>query len=100
VRYQLVILEEVFTELNEAALYYEERQFSLGRALVDEFELAIARILKNPEGYEKKYKNFRQSLLNRFPYLVLFEIDENHIVIYRFINARRHPKKRYTKGKK
>lgn len=81
-------------------MYYEELQLSLGVALVDEFESALTKIHVNPEGYEKKYKNFRQAMLNRFPYLVLFEIDGKHIVIYRFINARRHPQKRYTKSKK
>jgi len=99
-KYILIILDEVYKELNESALYYEEQQFSLGEALLDEFESALIKIHVNPEGYEKKYKNFRQAMLNRFPYLVLFEIDEEHIVIYRFINARRHPQKRYTKSKK
>jgi hypothetical protein len=80
-------------------LYYEEQEFSLGEALLDEFESALIKIHVNPEGYEKKYKNFRQAMLNRFPYLVLFEIDEKHIVIYRFINARRHPQKDLRKVK-
>jgi hypothetical protein len=99
-KYSLIILDEVYNELNESALYYEELQLSLGVALVDEFESALTKIHVNPEGYEKKYKNFRQAMLNRFPYLVLFEIDGKHIVIYRFINARRHPQKRYTKSNK
>ncbi len=99
-KFRLVILDEVFAELNEAALYYEERQDSLGLALLEEFESALIRISKNPESFQKKYKNFRQSLLNRFPYLVLFEIDESSVVIYRFINARRHPQKRFNKVNK
>jgi len=69
-KYSLIILDEVYKELNESALYYEEQQFSLGEALLDEFESALIKIHVNPEGYEKKYKNFRQAMLNRFPYLV------------------------------
>ncbi len=50
-KYSLIILDEVYKELNESALYYEELQLSLGVALVDEFELALTKIHVNPEGY-------------------------------------------------
>jgi len=62
-KYSLIILDEVYKELNESALYYEKQQFSLGEALLDEFESALIKIHVNPEGYEKKYKNFRQAML-------------------------------------
>lgn len=99
-KYSVVVLEQVFEELNEAAMYYEERQVDLGKSLFEEWEKAVISIQKNPEQYAKKYKNFRQSILSRFPYLVVFELDATDIVIYRFIHARRHPKKRYSPKKK
>lgn len=99
-KYSVVVLEQVYEELNEAALYYEERQVDLGKSLVEEWEKIIISIQKNPEKYEKKYKNFRQGILSRFPYLVMFELEDKDIIIYRFIHARRHPKGRYSQKKK
>jgi hypothetical protein len=36
--YRIVVLEQVYEELNKAALYYEERQVDLGKSLVEEWE--------------------------------------------------------------
>jgi hypothetical protein len=99
-KYRVVVLEQVYEELNEAALYYEERQVDLGKSLVEEWEKIVISIQKNPEKYEKKYKKFRQGILSRFPYLVMFELEDKDIIIYRFIHARRHPKGRYSQKKK
>lgn len=99
-KYGIVVLEQVYEELNSAAIYYEERSVNLGKALIDEWEKAVECIQKNPEAYEKKYKKFRQGMLERFPYLIMFELEDTKIVIYQFIHARRHPKKRYSTKKK
>lgn len=98
--YRIVVLEQVYEELNKAALYYEERQVDLGKSLVEEWEKAVISIQKNPELYAKKYKNFRQSVISRFPYIIVFELEETEIIIYHLIHAQRHPKKRYSSKEK
>ncbi len=99
-KYKIIVLEPVADELAEAAIYYDSKQSGLGVDLIDEWDKALSHIQRAPDGYQKKRKNFRQALLDRFPYLVIFEIDNFDIIITRFINAQMHPKKRYKKSKK
>jgi hypothetical protein len=99
-KYRLDVLEEVYGELEEAGDYYHSQRPGLEMELFADFERALNRIQKNPEGYQKQTKSFRHALLDRFPYLVVFEIMESAVVVYRFINVRRHPAKRHAKRKK
>lgn len=99
-KYKLIILDPVSDEVADAAMFYENRQSGLGVALVDEWEKTLARIQRAPEGYQTKVKNLRQAMLDRFPYLIVFIIEDSTIFINRFINVRRHPGKRYGKRKK
>ena len=97
--YQLVIIHEVYEELNEAAVWYNDQQAGLGFELLDEWENTLSSLFTNPLGYEKKYKYFRQIELKRFPYLIIFEVLNNQIVVYHFISSKRSLKKRYLKRK-
>ena len=93
--YQLVIVERVYQQLNESAIRYEKQQNGLGANLLDEFQSAIKIVHSNPFVYENKFKQFRQAILKRFPFLIIFEIIKNEIVVHLFINVKRNPVNRY-----
>ena len=94
-KYQLVIVERVYQQLNESALWYEKQQIGLGTDLLTEFKIKVQNVLSNPLGYEMKYKQFRHANLKRFPYLLIFEVINNEIIVHQFINVKRNPVKRY-----
>ena len=96
-KYHIDILEEVYLELEEAGIYYHVQSPGLEMKLFDQWEITIERIIKNPESYQLHGKRYRYALLDKFPYLVVFEIIGIKVVVFRFINVRRHPKKRYRK---
>lgn len=93
--YDLIIVERVYVDLNDAALWYEVQQIGLGKDLVFEFKKAVEALVSNPLGYEKKFKQFRHTMLKRFPFILIFEVENNEIVIHRFINIKQQPSKRY-----
>lgn len=99
-KYRLCILEEVYEDLEEAGTYYFLHSPGLEMELLDEWEHAINRISKNPLGYQLQGKRYRYGLLRRFPFLIVFELIDSQIVVFRFINMRRHPGKRNSKRKK
>jgi hypothetical protein len=47
--------------------------------------------------YQKKHKGLRTIKINKFPYLLVFEIIENKIYIFRLTHAKRNPKKVFKK---
>ncbi|MFA9212342.1 MAG: hypothetical protein ACEQSR_00655 [Candidatus Methylacidiphilales bacterium] len=94
-KFEIIVLEQVYEEVNESVLYYEQRQTGLGISLLDEWENTLKIIQNNPNLFENKLANFKQAQLDRFPYLIIFEIKEFEVIILRFIHAKRHPRKRF-----
>ena len=91
----LQVLESVYSEILEAALYYENKQEGLGQKLYDNFENILLEIEKRPLTFQKTRNNYRHALLSRFPYLVIFHIYENKILVFKLIHSKKHPSKRY-----
>jgi hypothetical protein len=58
-------------------------------------ELLLNNISKQPKLYSEKYKQFRQALIKPFPYLIIFEIIEETIVVHKVIYAKKNPNKLY-----
>ena len=96
---KLTIHEAVRDEVVDAVVYYEEQQLGLGNSLLEEWEKSINKIHLTPEAYQIKRKHFREVLLDKFPYLIVFETTDTEVFVYRFINAKRHQNKRYVKRK-
>jgi hypothetical protein len=96
--YILEVKREADLELTSIFSYYDSISNNLGDKFLDSWELAIKKVCKNPLGFEIKHKKFRQALISKFPYLIIFEIHDNAIVVYAIIHAKKHPVKRYKKA--
>lgn len=94
-KFTLVIPGIVEEEIDEAAAYYNKKQEGLGDRLYKDLTETLSFVEKSPLSFQKSRKDYRQALLKRFPYLVIYKVYENKILIFRFINARKHPVKRY-----
>ena len=95
--YHIIIPENVYEELNEAALYYESKQKNLGVKFILEWEAAMLRLKRSPQLYQKKHKQLRGIKTGRFPYLMIFEIESDKIYLYRLIHSKKNPKKIFKK---
>ena len=95
--YQIIVPESVYLELKEVSSYYESKQKDLGLRFVLSWETAMEHIKEAPLLYQKKNKRLRTIKLNKFPYLLVFEIIENKIYVFRLANAKRNPKKIFKK---
>lgn len=94
-KYSIEIKESAKKGAVEAFLYYEDQQVDLGNRFLDKMELLLNDISKHPKLYPEKYKQFRQALIKPFPYLIVFEIIQTQIIVYKVILAKRHPHKIY-----
>jgi len=68
-------------EFFEAINYYEECQEGLGLEFAKEIYSAIQRIVHFPDAWSKMSENTRRSLVNRFPYCVIYSITDEEIII-------------------
>ena len=84
--------EKVQTDLNEGFEWYEERLEGLGYEFLNAIEKTIAKIVAHPEIFGSKGNpNYREALLKRFPYVIVYRIYKRKKEI--FISAVHHTKK-------
>ncbi len=91
----VIVKPLAFVNIQKAFLWYEQQFQGLGEDFLDEWESIANHISLHSESYSKKYKSFRQAVFKRFPYVVIYEIDDNVVVIYNVINMKRSNKKRF-----
>lgn len=78
-------------ELAAAARFYEKRLAGLGRVFLDEVSRCFDHVLDSPESGAPCYSKFRQLLVRRFPYAVVYEVLPRGILIVAIAHQRRKP---------
>jgi plasmid stabilization system protein ParE len=86
-------------EYKDAATWYSERSETAAFNFVKEVKETIAGISKEPLRYRNTYKKFRETSLKKFPYSVIYLIDEDNkkIIIVSVYHHKRNPRKKYRK---
>lgn len=92
--YKLEIKEEANFEIIEAFLYYEERRNGLGDEFLEHLEMYFVRITRNPEHFPQKRAPYREVFIKRFPFLIVYEISEDRVIVYSVFNTWRNPEKK------
>ena len=88
---KVIFLEEAEQELLEASLYYEKQARGLGKKFMDEVYQSIDSIVDFPLNNQKLTSDIRRKLLKRYPFGVLYRIDNENIVIIAVMNLKRKP---------
>ena len=90
--YRLKILPEAFADIKEAARWYDEREFGLGIEFLREALQAVDTLSKHPLAYRirQRRRNVRWKLLNRFPYRVVFRLQDELITVVAVLHSARH----------
>ena len=78
-------------DLAEAVSYYELAERGLGLAFLDEVERTLRRILLNPLAWTKVSENHRRCRTRRFPFGLIYTIEEETIVVSAVMHLSRHP---------
>jgi len=87
----LVIHDEAYRELDEAERYIEARRTGYGREFRSEVDACMKFILERPTGYAQRRAGFRYGSVARFPYRVIYRIDEDVIFIAAVYHGKRKP---------
>ncbi|OGU33875.1 MAG: hypothetical protein A2068_14280 [Ignavibacteria bacterium GWB2_35_6b] len=71
-------------ELLTSRDYYDNLVFGLGKKFVLEVEQIINMITSTPLTFPVYFKNYRKALLRKFPYFIIYKVDDNHILFLQF----------------
>ncbi len=80
-------------DIEEALKYYNTKVTDLGFKFADEVDDNLESIAQNPYAFAERYKNVRGKLVKRFPYLILYKINDTTTVIevIRVFNTYQNP---------
>jgi plasmid stabilization system protein ParE len=96
-KYSIEIKEEAVLDIKEAYLYYEEQKVGLGNRFLETLESYLERVKKYPEHYQIKRKPYREAFIKNFPYIIIYEIEGDKIIVYAVFNTWRNPNKKPIK---
>jgi toxin ParE1/3/4 len=77
--------------------WYEEQKEGLGDLFLSELSRCYTKLEKNPLFYQKLKKNYRHLVLNKFPYVLIFEIIGEEIIIFAVFHTARSLKFKFKK---
>ena len=92
--YNLIITEKAESHIVAAATYYEEQLPGLSERFIAELKVAYLKIGANPQHYSYIFKNqkYRDVKLSKFPYVVIFEIDNKDVIVLAVLNTHQETK--------
>ena len=90
--YSLVMQSEAIIDIQEAFEWYETQQPGLGFRLIDEVENTLEKICRTPYHYTSINQQYRRIKVNRFSYLVIYEIEGGKLIVNAVRHTRRKPK--------
>lgn len=91
--YGLILQEEASLEILEAYIYYEDAQKGLGEKFMKQLDKYLLRIQSNPKHFQLK-KNYREAFIQKFPYLIVFDIIDYKIIILSVFNTHQNPERK------
>lgn len=97
--YEAIFSSAALKETEDSFQWYEDRLPGLGKRFIGAIDKSIIQILQHPEGYPAKKGKYREISLNKFPYLIIYEVVKKQRVIYilHIFHMRRNPRLKYKK---
>ena len=100
--YQYLLDPKAQTEYEESIEFYAERSEQATLKFIEIVEQTIEQLCKKPYGNRKKYKNYYEINLEKYPFSIIYIIEEEvkQIIIISIYHQSRNPKYKYKAKKK
>lgn len=94
-KFQVIILEKTFQEIENARNYYENNQINLGTSFTKEVFSILEILESNPLLFPVKFNNIREAVIKKFPFVVVFQVlTNNEIIVLSVFHFRRNPEEK------
>ncbi len=92
--YSVVVRAAAQAEAVDAFLWYEARNKGLGVRFADALQACLDQLATNPK-HQKRKGDFRHVMVDKFPYRVVFVVENNTVYVYHIRHTSRRPSKRF-----
>jgi len=91
-KYALRFLPEVEADAIDGYEWYESKAVGLGEDFLRMFYVSASVISANPLLYPILHRDYRRSLLRRFPYALYFRIENRVVIVIGLFHCARNPR--------
>jgi hypothetical protein len=88
---EVIYASGVLEEVSESANYYEEEVEGLGKAFLNKVQDAVEEVKSEPLMYRIIQGDYRRHLLTRFPFAIIYRIENQKIYILAVMHLKRNP---------
>jgi toxin ParE1/3/4 len=82
---------EALNEYAEAVQYYTEQRVEIAQAFINAIEDTVYRIKESPARYAEINEDVRRCMARKFPYGILYTIEQDYILILAVMHCSREP---------
>jgi len=80
-------------DVHEAADWYQQRSAGLGDTFVEDVWRCIDDVIADPERYGTLPSGCRHKRLSKFPYVLLYDLTDEDLLLLAVVHTARSPKK-------
>ena len=88
---EFIVRPEAEEDITDAAVWYERQSPGLGWDFTRVVDACFAEVSRTPLRFPEVRKNARRALLRRFPFAVIFVVDDQSVRVIACLHARRDP---------
>ncbi|WP_264529294.1 type II toxin-antitoxin system RelE/ParE family toxin [Flavobacterium sp. N502540] len=93
--FKIKILPLAENEIDKTIEFYESRSKGLGKQFLSYLKTYLQVLKTHPELFQiKKEPGYRELTLVKFPFVIIYEIIGNEIIVYSVFHTSRNPKKK------
>ena len=89
--YKVLLLPEVRIEVADAAIFYKQFSVELADDLLVKFYQSLNLLAGDPQLFQADKNGFRKINLKKFPFKVIFKINNDVILVMAFSHHKRKP---------
>jgi plasmid stabilization system protein ParE len=90
--HRIRFVKEALFDVEDIVIWYEEQRIGLSYDFELCLEAGLDEISRNPDAFQKKYKNIKIRFISRFPYGIHYRFEKDEIVIIGVFHTSRSPK--------
>jgi len=93
--YKVILLPPAKEDIKSASDWYNKQQKGLGKQFSISVRKTVKFIKNNPLAYRTRYGNTKTAIIERFPYMLHYSIDDDEklIIISTILHTSRNPEK-------
>ena len=92
--YKVVVTKKARKDLLDSVAWYDEKQLNLGLKFYDDYREIRQYLHLNPYLFQKRSHRFYEAKLSVFPFLIIYEILDDIVIIHAVFNTSKNPGKK------